>query len=65
MTRAGRAFYHAGVHSFQVTQVYDVAVIGAGMAGASIAAELAPHARVLLAEAETAPGYHATGRSAA
>lgn len=35
------------------------------MAGASIAAELAPHARVLLLEAEDAPGYHATGRSAA
>jgi D-arginine dehydrogenase len=48
-----------------VTQTFDVAVIGAGMAGASLAAELAPHARVLLAEAESLPGYHATGRSAA
>jgi D-arginine dehydrogenase len=48
-----------------VTQTYDVAVIGAGMAGASLAAELAPHGRVLLAEAEATPGYHATGRSAA
>ena len=45
--------------------IHDFAVIGAGMAGASIAAELAPHARVLLLEAEDAPGYHATGRSAA
>ena len=45
--------------------IHDVAIIGAGMAGASIAAELAPHARVLLVEAEDAPGYHATGRSAA
>lgn len=45
--------------------IHDFAVIGAGMAGASIAAELAPHARVLLIEAEDAPGYHATGRSAA
>jgi len=44
---------------------YDIAVIGAGMAGASLAAELAPHARVLLVEAEDRPGYHATGRSAA
>lgn len=44
---------------------FDVAVIGAGMAGASIAAEVAPHARVLLAEAEDYPGYHTTGRSAA
>ena len=48
-----------------MTVTYDVAVIGAGMAGASLAAELAPHARVLLAEAEPMPGYHATGRSAA
>ena len=45
--------------------VYDFAVIGAGMAGASIAAELAPHARVLVLEAEDTPGYHSTGRSAA
>lgn len=45
--------------------IHDIAVIGAGMAGASIAAELAPHARVLLIEAEDAPGYHTTGRSAA
>lgn len=45
--------------------IFDFAVVGAGMAGASLAAELAPHARVLLLEAEDAPGYHATGRSAA
>ena len=45
--------------------LYDFAVIGAGMAGASIAAELAPHARVIVLEAEETPGYHSTGRSAA
>jgi len=44
---------------------YDVAIVGAGIAGASLAAEIAPHARVLLLEAEDRPGYHATGRSAA
>ncbi len=44
---------------------YDFAVIGAGMAGASIAAELSPYARVLVLEAEDVPGYHSTGRSAA
>lgn len=44
---------------------FDIAVIGAGMAGASLAAALAPSARVLLLEAESRPGYHATGRSAA
>ncbi|RJF85408.1 NAD(P)/FAD-dependent oxidoreductase [Sphingomonas cavernae] len=44
---------------------YDVAIIGAGMAGASLAAEIARHASVVVLEAEDRPGYHATGRSAA
>ena len=44
---------------------YDVAIVGAGIAGASLAAEIASHASVLLIEAEDQPGYHATGRSAA
>lgn len=44
---------------------YDFAVVGAGIAGASLAAELAAHASVVLIEAEDRPGYHATGRSAA
>lgn len=44
---------------------FDFAIVGAGMAGASLAAELAPHSSVLLLEAESRPGYHATGRSAA
>jgi D-arginine dehydrogenase len=45
--------------------VFDFAIVGAGIAGASIAAELAPYASVLVLEAEDAPGYHSTGRSAA
>lgn len=45
---------------------FDVAVIGAGMAGASLAAALAGRGqRVVLVERETQPGYHTTGRSAA
>jgi D-arginine dehydrogenase len=48
-----------------MSPTYDVVVIGAGMAGASLAAELAPHVSVLLAEGEDLPGYHSTGRSAA
>lgn len=48
-----------------MTAAYDVAIVGAGMAGASLAAEVAPHARVVLLEAEDHPGYHSTGRSAA
>lgn len=44
---------------------YDIAIIGAGMAGASLAAEIAGARSVLLLEAEALPGYHSTGRSAA
>ncbi|MDE2619612.1 MAG: FAD-binding oxidoreductase [Sphingomonadales bacterium] len=44
---------------------YDFAVVGAGIAGASLAAGLAAHGRVLVLEAEERPGYHSTGRSAA
>jgi D-arginine dehydrogenase len=43
----------------------DIAIIGAGMAGASLAAEIGGDANVLLIEAEAQPGYHSTGRSAA
>lgn len=48
-----------------MSETFDIAVIGAGIAGASIGAELAPHARVVMCEAEDMPGYHTTGRSAA
>jgi len=44
---------------------YDFLICGSGIAGASMAFELAPHARVLVAEREEAHGYHTTGRSAA
>lgn len=48
-----------------VTDQYDIAVVGAGIAGASVARELARSARVVLIEREQQPGYHTTGRSAA
>lgn len=45
---------------------WQVIVIGAGIAGASVASELAKlGARVLLLEREAQPAYHTTGRSAA
>ena len=44
---------------------YDIAIVGAGMAGASLAAAIGRRARVVLIEAEDMPGRHATGRSAA
>jgi D-arginine dehydrogenase len=47
------------------TQAFDFIVVGAGMAGASVAAALASRARVALLEAEPQPGFHATARSAA
>jgi D-arginine dehydrogenase len=45
--------------------MYDFVVVGAGIAGASIAYELARRGTVCLIEAESRPGFHATGRSAA
>jgi len=47
-----------------VTQA-DIAIVGAGIAGASLAAMIGDRARVVLIEAELQPGYHSTGRSAA
>ena len=43
----------------------DFLVIGAGIAGVSVACELARVARVRVLEQESQIGYHATGRSAA
>lgn len=45
--------------------VVDIAVIGGGIAGASLARAAAEDRRVLLLERESQPGYHASGRSAA
>ena len=45
--------------------LFDAVVIGAGIAGAAVAAHLAGGRRVALIEAEDAAGYHTTGRSAA
>ena len=43
----------------------EVLIVGAGIAGAAIAAFLSQTRRVVLLEAESQPGYHSTGRSAA
>ncbi|MGI9417102.1 MAG: NAD(P)/FAD-dependent oxidoreductase [Geminicoccaceae bacterium] len=45
--------------------VADVVIVGAGIAGASLAYELAADRRVVLLEREDRAGYHSTGRSAA
>jgi D-arginine dehydrogenase len=43
----------------------DVLIVGGGIAGASLGAEIAPDRSVLLIEAEEQCGFHSTGRSAA
>lgn len=43
----------------------DVIVVGAGIAGASVADALAQECDVVVLEREPQPGYHTTGRSAA
>jgi D-arginine dehydrogenase len=65
MTRRGENPGHRHRPPQAMTARFDIIVLGAGMAGASIAAELAPHRQVLLLELEDQPGRHATGRSAA
>ncbi len=47
------------------TTDYDALVIGGGIAGASVAYFMSPHARVGVLEREAFPGMHSTGRSAA
>ena len=50
------------------SETFDTAIVGAGIAGASLAWRLLqaePACRVLLVEAEAQPGYHSSGRSAA
>jgi D-arginine dehydrogenase len=44
---------------------FDVIIVGGGIAGASLGAEIAGKRNTLIVEAEDHCGYHATGRSAA
>lgn len=44
---------------------FDLLIVGGGIAGASLGAEVAPHLSALLIEAEEQCGFHSTGRSAA
>ena len=44
---------------------FDIVILGAGIAGASVAAALGDGINTALVEQEQHPGYHSTGRSAA
>jgi D-arginine dehydrogenase len=44
---------------------FDVIIVGGGIAGASLGAEIADKRRTLIIEGESHCGYHSTGRSAA
>jgi D-arginine dehydrogenase len=44
---------------------WDVIIVGGGIAGASLGAEIAAKRRTLIVEAESHCGFHSTGRSAA
>ena len=47
------------------SEVVDVVVVGGGIAGVSVAANLAETLKVVVLERESHPGLHSTGRSAA
>ncbi len=63
------AFYsidcRSGLNKNSPMPTYDFAIIGAGIAGASLAYKLASESSVLVLERESHPGMHSTGRSAA
>lgn len=44
---------------------YHIVIVGGGIVGASLGAEIAAHSSALMIEAEDHCGYHSTGRSAA
>ncbi len=48
-----------------MSSVYDIAIIGGGIVGASLAYALDGRRSVVILEQEEAYGYHSTGRSAA
>ena len=48
-----------------MSESFDVVIVGGGIAGASLGAEISGARRTLVIEAEDHCGYHSTGRSAA
>ena len=62
---AGLAARQPAPGSESMSDRCDVLIVGAGIAGSSLAFELAAQRDVVLLEREAQPGYHSTGRSAA
>jgi D-arginine dehydrogenase len=64
-----QASLHIWFQHFQIQEEHmnqaDYLIIGGGIAGASAGYWLSHHARVIVLERESMPGYHSTGRSAA
>jgi D-arginine dehydrogenase len=65
LVRRPREMIHSTDQSPKIETHFDCIVIGAGIAGTTVAAELARTMNVALLERESQPGYHTTGRSAA
>jgi D-arginine dehydrogenase len=63
-SRKRHGFYGASVECCDMTESFDIIVIGAGIAGASLAAHLAEFAQVAILDMEDRAGYHTTSRSA-
>lgn len=54
-----------GQHGVTQSGMYDFMVVGAGIAGLSLAYRIGGRGRTLVIDAESQPGYHSSGRSAA
>jgi D-arginine dehydrogenase len=61
----GFPFHVDPEHNLPMTERKHIVVVGGGIAGLSLASELAHDNEVTILEAEMQPGYHSTGRSAA
>lgn len=65
MVGAPKCVADAPLRAHLTVEIFDFAVVGAGVAGVSLAAQIARRGRTLVLESESQAGRHATGRSAA
>ncbi len=62
--KEGRYTLYTGTQNTHTVRAFTAKQLG-GIAGASVGYHLATHGSVIIAEMESQPGYHTTGRSAA